>query len=743
MPEKNDDQNLVEKYLSALQRNDIQTCEQLLLLLQQEALTTKSASQWCDYCRALLLNERDNDWAEAERILRRVWLGEPPIDLSGRVLIALGVTQEYLGRWPEAIQTYKQALALFQSLQQPIDQAKILKNMAIVYERGFTSGDFDADVLPEALACCRHALSILSKCETETMEFRWLEGSVWNTEGLIYRDRREWTQALQCFQKDLEFCQASDDLDGIARSLNNQGEIHHRLGDSIQAEACFQRALQSFIELDESYEAADVLSNLGLLHQDHNDLPAAIDCYCRSVDLREKIRAGISSDEARAAFFATTLDAFDHLCLLYLAAGETGKAFETVERARARAFLDLLDSGGATLARNVESVPLGLAEIQSHLPPQALLLEYYTTGLLETRPGRAVDDDAFLRHRFPAAKVLVFAVTRDQIRFHEVQISPNALRPQRLEHVVERHFLQPLIRRKLYQELLAPFDLLLRQSQVCYLIPHGPLHYIPFQALLSAGGDTFLRSSGPCLAYAPSASILFRSMPVQPPRLTVPCLAIGYNSQGATRLRFAEGEAAHVARLSGGQALLGEIPKKEAFFQQAANYRWLHFACHADFAPLSPLDSSLNIGPDEKITTLDILQNLHLSGSLVVLSACESGLSRVRRGDELVGFTRAFLSAGASNLVLTLWRVDDLSTRLLVEKLYQGILNGEDIAHALKSAQVYLQNLPAQEARAWLKDSPEWQDRLAKMDPEHKIFADPYYWAAFIVVGFPGISAPG
>jgi CHAT domain-containing protein len=171
---------------------------------------------------------------------------------------------------------------------------------------------------------------------------------------------------------------------------------------------------------------------------------------------------------------------------------------------------------------------------------------------------------------------------------------------------------------------------------------------------------------------------------------------------------------------------------------------------------------------------------LRLHCDLVTLSACESGLSRVRRGDELVGFTRAFMYAGASALVSTLWRVNDHATRILMERFYQEIQSEVSFAEALKRAQLYLKNLSYQDALDILTSLADNQidetvtaslqmsehllnkpqvgltlrqatvylrgvagrkrsDIGGKMspepDPDEKIFADPFYWAAFILTG--------
>ena len=92
----------------------------------------------------------------------------------------------------------------------------------------------------------------------------------------------------------------------------------------------------------------------------------------------------------------------------------------------------------------------------------------------------------------------------------------------------------------------------------------------------------------------------------------------------------------------------------------------------------------------------------------MVLSACQTGRSVVSGGDELLGLMRAFLSAGASALVLSLWQVADAATRELMTHFYRRLIAGEAAATALRQAQCHL-----------LQNS----------------HAHPYFWASFFVVG--------
>ncbi|MEZ4660856.1 MAG: CHAT domain-containing protein [Caldilineaceae bacterium] len=370
---------------------------------------------------------------------------------------------------------------------------------------------------------------------------------------------------------------------------------------------------------------------------------------------------------------------------------------------------------------------------------------------------------------YPTPKTLLIAITKGDISVFDLELSPNTLLSSNLDQPVEQIFLPAQIRQALYQKLIAPAAHLLQNKRRLYIIPHGPLHYVPFHALIAPDGDTLLCEDGPEIVYAPSATILFREM-TPPPLVPGTCLAVGYNGDEGWQLRFAEDEAAHIAHMAGGQSLVGEMIKKAALYKQAPNFQALHFSCHGEFDPDSPLDSRLHIGPNETLTGQEIMDNLHLNCNLVTLSACESGLSRVQRGDELYGLIRAFMYAGAPAIIATLWRVDERSTLIFAQKFYALIQQDVSYATALKAAQLYLRNLTRREAMAILAahmDDDESEDALlladkylkglapvvesteaetasdassTSRDDDEKIFADPRYWAPFVLIGDPHIQ---
>jgi CHAT domain-containing protein len=131
----------------------------------------------------------------------------------------------------------------------------------------------------------------------------------------------------------------------------------------------------------------------------------------------------------------------------------------------------------------------------------------------------------------------------------------------------------------------------------------------------------------------------------------------------------------------------------------------LHLACHGQFRPDNPLFSGLHLA-DGFVTVRDICRQ-RLNAEVVTLSACETGLSKIFAGDEILGLSRGFLSAGAKSLILSLWTVNDAATSDLMKEFYINLSHGKSASEALRLAQL-----------KFIKNN------------EH-----PYFWSPFILIG--------
>lgn len=720
-----DGESIIEAFYAAVNLRRFDEGEQLLARLAARA----ACGDWCTYLSGVLASQRDNDFAAAERLYRAA-LSSPAASplLRARIRVALALAAWRQGRWSAAIESARSSLAIFQDLGRSVDQAVALRYMAISYRRAFETGEFGPERLEEAVSTCQQALAILADGHEDTPRGQQIQAVTWNSLGLLYRTLGRWAEAVLCFERYLAAGQARGDPETIGYAHGNLGTIYTLMGPAHwpQALESLGRALAQIRAGDDPLEEIEALANLAHIHALMGQLDAGLASYLQALDLIDQVRAAVTSDDARAGFFATVADTFANAVALAVDLGRDALAFELAERARARAFLDILAAGSAELPRESQAAPLTLSQVQAALPDGAVLISYFTMGQIDPSARGLVGGPPAWRHRFPPARTMGFVVTRERLQIFDARISPNDLAPRRLVSAPEHHFLEPQARRVLYERLIGPASSSLRGVNRLYIAPHGPLHSLPFAALLAADGEPLLGGAVSEIVYGYSASSLLRPKAGADQSPARRCLALGYNGPEPV-LRFAEEEAQSVAALLGGEAMAGAEPKKEYLRENAAEYELLHFSCHGEFDPAAPLQSALHLAPGETLSAAEVLTDLRLRCRLVVLSACESGRSRVRRGDELSGLIRAFIAAGASALIGTLWPVDERSTWLLMAHFYGELASGAHPAAALARAQHYLRRL----------DRAEVEALLGPLSPPvaAQPFADPFYWAPFILVG--------
>ncbi len=188
-----------------------------------------------------------------------------------------------------------------------------------------------------------------------------------------------------------------------------------------------------------------------------------------------------------------------------------------------------------------------------------------------------------------------------------------------------------------------------------------------------------------------------------------------------SRLPFTRQEAKQIVALapagSGMNALDFEASRATATSDQLSQYRYIHFATHGMADSRRPELSTILLSlydeqgrPQDGFLRAHEIYNLELPAELVTLSACETGLGKLTRGEGLVSLTRGFMYAGAARVVVSLWSVSDMATTELMVKFYRRMLiDGERPAAALRAAQVEM-----------------WRD---------KRWETPYFWAAFTLQG--------
>jgi CHAT domain-containing protein/Tfp pilus assembly protein PilF len=258
--------------------------------------------------------------------------------------------------------------------------------------------------------------------------------------------------------------------------------------------------------------------------------------------------------------------------------------------------------------------------------------------------------------------------------------------------------------RKLYDLLLRPMEAMIGAADHVCIIPHGPLHFLPFHALHD--GERYLIERLP-VSYAPSATILVQSL--ESANLSIGrALALGEPECDLKPLPHAREEVARVREILGKEkcreavgaqavrSLVFEAGRRRA---EAGRDDVWHFAMHALFVQAAPHLSYLQFarseGDDGRLFAYEIAA-LEQVAALTVMSACRTAMTREARGDELSGLLFSFLVAGAQTVLATLWSVADRSTSELMAKFYGELKDPKiSMAEALRRAQIALLRTPS------------------------------------------------
>jgi CHAT domain-containing protein len=425
-------------------------------------------------------------------------------------------------------------------------------------------------------------------------------------------------------------------------------------------------------------------------------------------------------------------------------------AFEVGERARARSLLELVaDARGSGEAAEGWARRLTFSELRSRLDGDTVVVAYLL-GADRSYVWACTAARLVTRELPPRGPIAALAR-----QAHDLL----AARPGRREPAGDLDRVLAALSRM----LVAPVAGELGSRRIAF-VADGPLHYVPFAALpapddpnvpllvkhevvtlpsvttLALLREAAAVKSPPTNGVAVFADPVFdvqdervpspgsvrgasdASLPPRPSTLTSSVRDVTGGLESLGRLPFTRREALEIidlARPHGARAALGFDANLSAVrAPDLADFRFVHFATHGLLNNTRPELSGLVLslaGPDgrprEGFLSVEQILRLRWRADLVTLSGCRTGLGRSIDGEGLVGVTRAFMVAGASRVVASLWSVDDSATAELMKRFYAGMLGPakRSPAAALRSAQLDLRS-----RRGW---------------------SSPYYWAAFQLHG--------
>ena len=271
------------------------------------------------------------------------------------------------------------------------------------------------------------------------------------------------------------------------------------------------------------------------------------------------------------------------------------------------------------------------------------------------------------------------------------------------------------------------------------LVPHRDLHLLPLHTLFPQ-----------TCTYLPSISTGITQRP--PNQTPNSLLNIDDPTTSLKPLIYAQLESALIRALIPTHTKLnGTVNKQDTIVALTQPHVILHFSGHGTHDTHRPENSGLLL--TDGLLNAKTIAALNLSTyQLISLAACETGITGKDDQGEYIGLSSAFLKAKASNILSTLWQVDELSSLWLTIKFYKTYLSGESPAKSLTIAQTWLQTLTYPELATWITNllqtypRMDYHDRLAahlaniqtdpnKIESKEPPFAHPYHWAGITIVG--------
>ncbi|MEA2564017.1 MAG: hypothetical protein QOH06_5521 [Acidobacteriota bacterium] len=747
---------------------------------------------------------------QAVAILERLAPGSIPL---ATMLGRLGLAHRLLGDTELAVEALRRALTIREKLaSESLGTAVVLGNLGVLTR---DRGDLD-----KAAELFQRALEIAEKAVPDGVRVAENLNQIASIASLRGDVEEAWKlrhRALEIFERLGNSSKTAETLWYLGMVAEARGDFKLALDLHHRARVIRERVAPG------SIEEAETFHQLGRLYRITGQPDLAAQHLGRAVEALETQMGKIGgSKDIQAAFRASHEDMYHDAIEVEVERGHNAEAFRLVERSRARSFLDLLAErdlalsgelppdlersrhdnalsydqalrklGGWTPAAGEEAreaLHRELIQLRGERDEIAEKIRKASPRLAALRQPQPLDLDAARKALDPGTlalsysvgkeRTILFAVTREGgLR---VEVLP--LGAERLRTDVER-FLE-LVRQPapiskpsefavpLYRALIGPVADLVERSERVLLLPDGPLHRLPFGALVrdtgsrASGRGMFLTEWKPLhtalslTVYGTLRSSLrsseTESETAAPPQLVAfadprypkslaPKEEIREPIRRALALRgfdwaplpYSRREVERIAESYPGTRLyLGDGATEEQAKSVGRNVRILHFATHGYIDDRTPLDSALVLTIPEELPpgrgtkdngllqVWEIFESVRLDADLVVLSACESGLGRELSGEGMIGLTRAFQYAGARSVVASLWSVADQVTGELMVRFYRHRAAGLAKDEALRAAQMELIREPV-------------RITVGNGEPMEIDASAPFFWAAFQLFGDP------
>lgn len=552
-----------------------------------------------------------------------------------------------------------------------------------------------------------------------------------------------------------------------AEALLLLSQLYRATGRASSATEVIAKAIATLRRVEDPYDLPRYIAEQAEAEAAVGDLKSADLLYSQATDLIEGLLVNAPSSIVKSSMIGALSEIYiGHFRLAVERLKKPARAFTILESARGRALYDSIRyaqksrPSAATSAPERDITRLQRTLLHNRLTPnqtRRILAELDTAydrlhpiqfdrARAEMRMLRGAPvsvsalreqlgpGEVFLQYLLDAKRSYAIRITRSDLTVH-------ALPPRQEFSQLARQYVAAVKTKQNYETSaqalykLAIASLITADAKSLTIVPDGPLHLVPFAALVDETGAAL--NSRVTLTSAPSGTVYSALKTAGPDtKATKPFLGVAFSpktSAGANRpasrgifdsrgtnlkpLPFGREEIVEASNAlgEGSITLSGEEGSEAAVKAQPLRaFKVIHLAAHGVSNEKEPDRAALLLAPgssgEDGLWQSREIRGARLNADVVVLSACETGTGRLQGQEGIMNLARAFLTAGAKSVVASLWSVDDRSTATLMSMFYEHLSNGLPVRDALRQAQ--LDFVKAYGAKA-----------------------SPYYWAGFEVIG--------
>ncbi|BBC23262.1 tetratricopeptide repeat protein [Pseudanabaena sp. ABRG5-3] len=640
---------------------------------------------------------------------------------EGQSLGNLGLAYNALGKYDKAIEFQLQSLAIAREIKARLGEGQSLGNLGLAY---FYLGKYD-----KAIEFQLQSLAIAREIKD-----RLGEGNSLGNLGNAYDALGKYDKAIEFYSQTLAIAREIKDRSGEMNGLNDLGETYEKLNRDREAMISFQQALTIAREIGDRSVEGYALANLGIVLSRAKRPELAILFYKQSINVREAIRKDIKKldKDIQHSYLATVADTYRNLADLLLQQNRIMEALQILDLLKIQELEDYLKnikgndrtSQGVSPLAPEKAISDQLLAISFENAPD---INNQLASQIQQLPKTEINKVPDYLNQIPAGTVLLYPFILGD-RLELILFAPNtlpihrtvAIKQTELEELIKdfrgalqdsgtEDFREPS--QKFYNLLIKPIESELINTKTIFYAPDGILRYVPLAALYD--GKQWLAEKyriNNLIAYSLSD---FKPQPKIEPSILAGAFGgkAGEYKFGQKTLPFTIGEVRMIAKTFTNSNTLEENDfSRQATETGLKQHSILHLATHAEFNAGSPDDSRIFFGNGDILKLREISDLSMQNINLIVLSACQTGLSGYSDGVEILGFGYQVQKAGAKQAIASLWSVSDEGTQALMSAFYRELQKGDVTAvEALHRAQI----------------------SLIKSEK----FNHPNYWSAFFAIG--------